>query len=359
MHVRRDRPPYPATTPRGERRARPRGAPRTRRPAPRARHLISSLAAGNARQSGGNLRYTRPTALLAALVALALALAACGSDDNNNSSPSGSSGSSGSTTATKDSAIAAQVPASIKSKGTLSVAADATYPPNEFLNPGDKTVMGMDADLAQALASVMGLKAQVKNASFDGIIPGLAAGKYDLGMSSFTDTKEREATVDFVTYFNAGTSFYTKAQGGPTVNTLADLCGRKVAAEKGTTQADDAAAQSKKCKAAGKPAVTVQVYPDRNGANLALSSGRGDVGMADSPVAAYLVKKSNGQFKISGQTYGEAPYGIAIPKKSGMQKPVQAALKKLIEGGQYKAILTKWGIQSGAITDPVINGATS
>jgi polar amino acid transport system substrate-binding protein len=306
------------------------------------------------------LRYRRPASLLVLVVALALALAACGSsNDDNSSTTGGSSGSGGSTTATKDSAIAAQVPAAIKSKGTLTVAADATYPPNEFLNPGDKTVMGMDADLAKALASVMGLKANVKNASFDGIIPGLAAGKYDLGMSSFTDTKEREATVDFVTYFNAGTSFYTKAQGGPTVNSLADLCGHKVAAEKGTTQADDAAAQSKKCKSGGKPAVNVQVYPDQNGANLALSSGRADVGMADSPVAAYIVKKSSGQFKVEGQPYGEAPYGIAIPKKSGMQKPVQAALKKLIAGGQYKAILTKWGIQAGAITNPVINGATS
>jgi polar amino acid transport system substrate-binding protein len=304
------------------------------------------------------LRYSRPASLLVLVVALALALAACGSSNDSNSS-SGSSGSAGSTTATKDSAIAAQVPAAIKSKGTLSVAADATYPPNEFLNPGQKTVMGMDADLADALASVMGLKADVKNASFDGIIPGLAAGKYDLGMSSFTDTKEREQTVDFVTYFNAGTSFYTKAQGGPAISSLAELCGHKVAAEKGTTQADDAAAQSKKCTAAGKPAVTVQVYPDQNGANLALSSGRAEVGMADSPVAAYIVKKSSGQFKVVGQPYGEAPYGIAIPKKSGMQKPVQAAMKKLIDGGQYKAILTKWGIQSGAITNPVINGATS
>jgi polar amino acid transport system substrate-binding protein len=301
------------------------------------------------------VRYSRLPALLLAVVALAVALSACGSSDSSSTSTSGSGGSSGgaSTTATKDAAVAAQVPAAIKSKGTLTVAADATYPPNEFIKPGSKTVIGMDADLADALASVMGLKANVTNASFDGIIPGLAAGKYDLGMSSFTDTKEREATVDFVTYFNAGTSFYTKAQGGPAINTIADLCNHKVAVEKGTTQQSDAEAQAKKCK------VTVLVFPDQNGANLALSSGRADVGMADSPVAAYIAKQSNGQFKVSGQPYGEAPYGIAIPKKSGLQKPVQAALKKLIAGGQYKAILDKWGIQAGAITNPVMNGATS
>jgi len=303
------------------------------------------------------LRYSRLTATLMLIVAVALGLAACGSSDKSTSSTSGGSSGSGGQTAAKDPAIAAQVPSAIKSKGTLSVASDATYPPNEFLNPGQKTVMGMDADLAHALATVMGLKADVKNATFDSIIPGLAAGKYDLGMSSFTDTKEREKTVDFVTYFNAGTSFYGKAQGAPTINTLADLCGHKVAAEKGTTQATDAQAQSKKCTKGGKPAVTVQVYPDQNGANLAISSGRAEVGMADSPVAAYIVKKSSGQFKVLGQPYGTAPYGIAIPKKSGLQKPVLAAMKKLIAGGQYKAILSKWGIGAGAITNPVMNGA--
>jgi polar amino acid transport system substrate-binding protein len=217
----------------------------------------------------------------------------------------------------------------------------------------------MDADLAKALTGVMGLKAKVVNATFDGIIPGLASKKYDLGMSSFTDTKEREKTVDFVTYLSAGTSFFVKAQGGPTINTLADLCGHKVAAEKGTTQATDATAQGKKCTAAGKPRVTVSVFPDQNGANLALSSGRSDVGMADSPVADYQVKKSSGQFKLTGKSYGTAPYGIAIPKGSGLDKPLLAALKALMANGQYKAILAKWGISSGAITNPQINGATS
>jgi polar amino acid transport system substrate-binding protein len=178
-------------------------------------------------------------------------------------------------------------------------------------------------------------------------------------MSSFTDTKEREQVVDFVTYFSAGTSFYTQAQGGANVTGLADLCGKKVAVEKGTTQADDSQAQSKKCRAAGKPGVNVSVFPDQNGANLALSSKRAQVGMADSPVAAYLVKQSNGQFKVVGKPYGTAPYGIAIPKDSGMAKPVLAGVKKLMADGQYMAILKKWGIEAGAIDNPQINGAQS
>ena len=217
----------------------------------------------------------------------------------------------------------------------------------------------MDPDLAKALAAVMGVKVKVVNTSFDGIIPGLAAGKFDVGMSSFTDTKERQKTVDFVTYFQAGTSFYVKANGGPTINSLADLCGHSVGVERGTTQADDATAQNGKCKSAGKSGVKVAVYPDQNAANLAISSGRQQVGMADSPVAAYIVKQSNGQFKLTGKSYNTAPYGIAIPKGSGLPKPFLSALKILMSDGTYKAILTKWGIADGAITNPKINGAIS
>jgi polar amino acid transport system substrate-binding protein len=105
--------------------------------------------------------------------------------------------------------------------------------------------------------------------------------------------------------------------------------------------------------------VDVRVYPDQNSANLAIASGRQQVGMADSPVAAYIVKKSNGQFKLTGKSYNTAPYGIAIPKHSGLAKPILAAVKKLIANGTYMKILKKWGIQAGAITKPTINGAIS
>src|SRR6059058_1331331 len=126
----------------------------------------------------------------AAISALALAAAAagCGSSSNSSSSTSsssaaGSSTSSSSSTPGTDAKVAALVPASVKSKGTLTVAADASYAPNEFIGSDGKTVEGMDADLAKALAGVMGLKADVKNQTFDSIIPGLASKKYDLGMS--------------------------------------------------------------------------------------------------------------------------------------------------------------------------------
>ena len=255
--------------------------------------------------------------------------------------------------------IAAEVPSAIKAKGTVTIAADATYAPMEFIGSDGKTVIGVDADLAKALGPILGLKVKVVNATFAGIIPGLASGKYDIGLSSFTDTLARQKVVDFVTYFSAGTSFYVKASGGPSVQSLADLCGKTVAVENGTTEETDAQGQDAKCKKAGKPGVTVSVFPDQNGANLAVSSGRAQVGMADSPVAAYIVKQSHGQFKLVGKAYGTAPYGIALPKGNGMAKPMLAAVKELMANGTYKSILDKWGVQAGAISNPKINGATS
>jgi polar amino acid transport system substrate-binding protein len=284
-----------------------------------------------------------------------LALAGCGS------SKSSSTMSSTSSTATSavDTAIARQVPAAIKSKGTLSVATEAQYAPNEFIAPDGHTVIGMDADLLTALGQVMGLKVKLINSNFETIIPGLASGRYDLGASSFTDTKEREKTVDFVDYFQAGISFYAKSSANPGVKTLADLCGKTVAVEKGTTEQEEATKQSGACTKEGKKAVNVLSFPGQNPVNLAIASGRAELAMADSPVVLYQIKLSNGAFKLAGETYGVAPYGIAIPKTTGMTAPTLAALKKLIANGTYTQILAKWGLQSGAISEPKVNGATS
>jgi polar amino acid transport system substrate-binding protein len=282
-----------------------------------------------------------------------LALAGCGSSNSSSTNTTTSTSASSGAVAS----IAAQVPADIKSRGFITVASDATYAPNEFIAQDGHTVIGMDADLVDALAEVMGLKAHIINATFDTIIPGLAAGKYDMGASSFTDTKEREKTVDFVTYFQAGVSFYAKTGSNTGIKTLADICGKTVSVEKGTTEQEEATEQSKKCVKEGKKPVTVLSYPTQNEANLSIASGRAQVGMADSPVAEYQVKQSNGQFELVGETYGTAPYGLAFPKNSALVHPVLAALKELMANGTYLAILKKWGVEAGAITEPKINGA--
>jgi polar amino acid transport system substrate-binding protein len=260
-----------------------------------------------------------------------------------------------------DSALAADLPASVKSAGVLNIASDASYAPNEFFDTDGKTIIGMDVDLGNAIAAKLGVKAKFQNVTFDSIIPGMVAGKYDLGMSSFTDTKAREATVDFVTYFSAGETLFV-ASGNPHNVTGPDLslCGLTIAVEKGTTEESEIPALSKKCTDAGKKAVTALSTDDQNTANLALTSGRAQVGSADSPVAAYAVKQSNGALVAAGASYETAPYGIAVPKNDGMlSQAVLGALKDLIADGSYTTILTKWGVQAGALTSPVINGATS
>src|SRR5258708_6201319 len=250
-------------------------------------------------------------------------------------------------TASVDNAAAAQVPSAIRSKGSITVALDATYAPDELIDTDGHTVIGMDADLAKALGQVLNLKVTLANATFDTIIPGLLSGKYDMGASSFTDTKAREAQVDFVTYFTAGEGFYEPANGTANFAGLDSLCGHKVSVESGTTEETDANAQVKTCQTEGKATVTVLSFKDQNAANLAVSSGRADVGFSDSQVAAYIVQQSNGQFKVTGAPFSTAPYGIALPKNQ-LRPACLAPITDLIHDGIYKQILDKWGVAAGA-----------
>lgn len=310
--------------------------------------------------SGVRRRPGKTVAGLAAVLTAGLVAAACGSSASSpGSAPK--AGGSASAAAGADPAVAALVPAAVKSKGSVSVAVDATYPPDEMVASDGKTIIGMDADLAVALGKVMGIKWNLQKASFDSIIPALQSGRYDVGLSSFTQTKAREKVVDFVTYFQAGEAFYVKAGAPAKFKTKADLCGATVAVEKGTTEADEADQQSAACARAGKPPVTVSVFGDQNAANLAVSSGRDELGYADSQVAAYIVKQSNGMFQLSGAPFEVAPYGIAFDKGSGLVKATQAALKSLIASGTYGKILAKWGLQSGGVSAAgvTINSAAS
>ena len=238
------------------------------------------------------------------------------------------------------------VPAAVKSAGTLTVAADASYAPDEFIGSNGKTVVGMDADLSAALAKVMGLKVSIANVTFDDIIPGMVAGRYMIGASSFTDTKAREKQVSFVDYAEVGESFYTLASGGTKISSIAGICGLTVSVETGTTEQTDAGTQSKACVKAGKKPVTVKAFPNQNLANLAVSSGHAQLGFADTPVAGYQVTQSHGKFKLVGTAYAVSPYGLAIAKSTELTPAIKAALLYLIKDGQYNAIFKKWGLTS-------------
>ena len=177
--------------------------------------------------------------------AMLIALAACGTTDSTDTS-----------SIQKDDEIAALLPDSVTSDGTLTVGADTSYAPAEFLAEDGKTPVGFDVDLSKAIAAVFGLKEETISSTFDSIIPSVGS-KYDLGISSFTVTKERMQAVDFVTYFKAG-STYVVQKGNPNKVDSSNLCGVKVAVQTGTTQEEEVNKANEQCKADGKDAIDIQ-----------------------------------------------------------------------------------------------------
>lgn len=303
------------------------------------------------------------TAAAALTAGAALVLTGCGSSSSGGSSTTPGNSSSGSSSsapsASVDSALAAKVPASIKSDGKILVGTDSTYAPSEFLDTDGKTIIGFDVDLFSAVAQKLGLKAEYQTAPFDSIIAGVGSGKYEIGVSSFTVNADREKQANMVSYFNAGTQWATK-KGNPDGIDPNNACGKKIAVQKGTVQVDDLNARSKKCTDAGKPAITIDQYAGQDQATASIVSGKDAAGLADSPVMAYAVKQTNGQLELLGQVYDAAPYGYVVKKdQTDFAQAIADAVKALIADGTYQKVLDKWGVQAGAITNPTVNPSAS
>jgi polar amino acid transport system substrate-binding protein len=283
---------------------------------------------------------------------LGLALVAVGCGGNN--------GGGGSTTTTKasavDQALAAKVPAAIKADGKLLIGTDSSYAPSEFLDTDGKTVIGFDVDLFKAVAAKLGLTTQWVSAPFDAIIPAVQSGKYEVGVSSFTINDERKQQVSMVSYFSAGTQWGTK-QGNPAGIQPDNACGKKVAVQTSTVQdTDDLPKRVKACKTAGKPAITIDRYQRQDQATAAVVSGKDDAMLADSPVVAYAVKQTNGQLQLLGDIYDSAPYGYVVKKdQTDFAQALSGAVSALISDGTYKQILSKWGVDAGAISSSAVN----
>ncbi|UQU63085.1 ABC transporter substrate-binding protein [Couchioplanes caeruleus] len=289
---------------------------------------------------------------LAVAAAMTVSLAACGEesgDDTGSSAPVPS--------ASADTSLADKVPAAIKSAGKLVIGTDSSYAPSEFLDADGKTVKGFDVDLFNAVAQKLGLKTEWQSATFDSIIPGVSSGKYTVGVSSFTVNPDRLKEATMVSYFSAGTQWAAKAGG--TIN-ADDACGKKIAVQTATVQVDDIKARSKKCTDAGKPKITIDQYQAQSDATNAVVTGKDDAMLADSPVCAYAVKQTNGQLALVGDIYDSAPYGYVLPKaQADFGAAIEGALKALIADGTYKTILSKWGVEAGAISDPAVNPQVS
>jgi polar amino acid transport system substrate-binding protein len=250
--------------------------------------------------------------------------------------------------------IAATLPEDIRSSGKLVVGVNIPYAPNEFKDASGK-IVGFDVDLMNAVAAVLGLTVDYRESDFAKIIPSIQGGTYNVGMSSFTDTKERQKSVDFVDYFTAGILWAQRPGSGIDPN---NACGKKVAVQATTTEeTDELPAKSTKCTDEGKPAIEILKFDSQDAATNAVILGQADAMSADSPVTAYAIKQSNGKLEAAGPVFDSAPYGWPVKKGSPLAQSLQKALEHLIKTGDYKTIATNWGVESGVIDKPVINGA--
>ncbi|MEV4039072.1 ABC transporter substrate-binding protein [Streptomyces umbrinus] len=305
---------------------------------------------------------SRIAAVGAIAVAGALLLTGCG--DQTKEKDSGSSDTADSSAAP----LADQLPKAVRDKGVIKVGSDIAYAPVEFKDDSGKTV-GIDPDLADAMGKQLGVKFEFENGTFDTLLTGLRSKRYDIAMSAMTDTKDRQEGidadtgkkvgegVDFIDYFTAGVSIYTKQGDDQGIKTWDDLCGKKIVVQRNTVSNDLAKDQAKKCPAGKK--LSIEAFDNDQQAQTRLRAGGADAGSSDFPVAAYAAKTSGGgkDFVVVGEQVEAAPYGIAIAKSNTeLRDALKAALDAIIKNGEYDKIIAKWGVEAGAVKEAALNG---
>lgn len=251
-------------------------------------------------------------------------------------------------------AIAATVPAQIRETGRLVIGVNVPYAPIEFKDSGGELV-GFDVDLMKAVTRVLGLVPDFRETGFDGILPSVHDGSFNIGMTAMTDTVEREQLADFVTYLNAGTLWAQRT--GSNVDPTA-ACGLRVAVKYGTIQdTKEIPAKSDTCVAAGLSPIEKVQRTRQDEVTAALVAGDADAMTADSPVTGFAIKLSGGALEPAGEVFDSAPYGWPVAKGSPLAESLRQALEQLMETGEYRTIATMWGVDKGMIDHPVINGA--
>ena len=248
--------------------------------------------------------------------------------------------------------IAAMVPPEIAADGVLNVGANPPFAPFEFKDSTGQ-VIGVEMDIARALAGVMGMDFDVADMDFSMILPAVSSGSLDAGASGFTDNEERRQTFDFINFLYAGIQW--AAAPGADVDPN-DACGLTVSVQRTTvSETDDVRPKSEACEAAGKDPITVLAFDTADNAALATLVGRADAYSADSPVAAWAVERSDGKMEMIGDMFDAAPYGIAVPKGSALAPAMAAAMQHLIDTGDYQRILAQWNISTGLLDQALIN----
>ncbi|MFF7244844.1 transporter substrate-binding domain-containing protein [Embleya sp. NPDC008237] len=248
------------------------------------------------------------------------------------------------------------LPDKYKAGRPLAVGVDATYPPNEFLDSGGRTVIGMTADLAKAIGEQLGVGLDLGNMPFATLVPALKSERIDLIVSSMVDTPERRADgIDFVDYFRAGTVLVVPTGNPRRIRSLSDLCGCKVAIIQGTFQDDLVGTAGRMCTSGG--GVAKVSYPTMEEAATRIGRGEAHAGLFDYPAAVYAAQNSAGGLQVVDEQIDAEPYGIAFRNTdTQLRDAIRQALERLLAGGDYQRIVARWQLSAGAVSKVTVNG---
>ncbi len=240
----------------------------------------------------------------------------------------------------------------------LRAASDVSYAPLEFYS-GSHQLRGFDVDLAEALSDKLGTPVSISNHTFDDLIPAVKKGSFDLAISALSDTRQREAQVDFIDYMLAGSGMLVPAGNPKHVFELGALCGLRVDVQKGTSQEAALEEQSKRCKDIGLAEIKLSQFPTDDEGFKFFTARNSDVHVTDYPVVAYLAKTNDHKYEVAGRQFALVPYGIAVAKNNpALRQRVIAAMQAVIAAGTYDALLKKWGLEQGALRSVPVNAGT-
>lgn len=246
---------------------------------------------------------------LALVMALGL-LASCGSSNSDKNTPAGDD-------------------VSDAAKTKLVVATSPDFPPFESLEGGE--VVGIEVDILNKIAEKMGMELDIQQMDFDSVIPGVQAGKFDVGMSGITVTDKRKENVDFSSvYFMAAQAIVVA--DGSSITGKADLEGKKVSVQTGTTAEEY-------CMGNG---YEVLAFTANNDAAAALTAGKVDAWVVDNEVALAMAPELG--LTVLDEAMTSEPYAFALQKGSDLLAPFNEALDALLSDGTVEQIFQQYGV---------------
>ena len=235
----------------------------------------------------------------------------------------------------------------IQDKGKVVVGMSADYAPYEFhyIDENGKDVIGgFDVDIANEIASKLGVELVIQEMDFDALVTALPAGKVDLVISGMNPTEERAKVVDFSeVYYNSQHGILVRAEDVDKYKTFADLEGAKVGAQLGSTQEQIAKNEI--------PNADLQLLANVNNLILELKSGKVDAIIMEKPVAEMAVK-TNPELAVGKPTYEEESGGNAVGVAKGNEDllaKVNEVIKELNETGKMDEYIVKANELAGSV----------